>query len=42
MVYDIIVSSEKIFSFCVVCHMVRDGEGNVLMDAVYDEGDLPL
>ena len=38
MVYDIFVLSDKMFWFGVVCHMVRDGDGNVLVDALYDGG----
>ena len=42
MVYDVFVLSEKMFSFGVLCHMVRDGDANVLMDAIYDGGGLYL
>ena len=30
----------EMFSFGVVCHMVGNGDGNVLMDAAYDRGGL--
>ena len=36
MVDDIFVLSEKMFSFGVVCHVVWDWDGNVILDAVYD------
>ena len=35
MVCDAFVLSDM-FSFGVLCHMVRDGDANVLMDAVCD------
>ena len=36
MVDELFVLSEKMFSFCVVCHVVWNGDGNVILDAVYD------